>query len=182
MSPRANRWKECPASGATSSHGYDAGQGDGRNAFGASGCRGCSQRRPVIGRGWVSEPNGEPGAFAFVAPSRRAMPQAMRKRAFQALGLALIVASPVWLTMTGQPNFFIFANAFMLGILLVIFATSPEGTKTYFCLRLRDRSRDRRVRSSGIRTCKEWRQAAPRCLDLCEIRPPGSMRFLDNVC
>ncbi len=44
----------------------------------------------------------------------------MKKRALQGLGWGLIIASPVWLVMAEQPNYFLFANAFLLGVLLIV--------------------------------------------------------------
>lgn len=44
----------------------------------------------------------------------------MKRRAFQAIGLALVIASPIWHTMAEQPNYFLFANAFLLGLLLIV--------------------------------------------------------------
>ena len=40
----------------------------------------------------------------------------------QGFGIALMLASPIWLTMSETPNYFNFAISLIIGILLLIFA------------------------------------------------------------
>ena len=44
----------------------------------------------------------------------------MKKRILHGLGLAFLLASPIWLTMGKAPNYFNFAISFLLGILLLV--------------------------------------------------------------
>jgi hypothetical protein len=46
----------------------------------------------------------------------------MKKRLLHGLGLAFLLASPIWLTMGKPPNYFNFAISLLLGILLMVLA------------------------------------------------------------
>ena len=52
----------------------------------------------------------------------------MKKRLLHGLGLALMLASPIWLTIEKPANYFNFAISLILGILLLILGllTSPS--------------------------------------------------------
>jgi len=54
----------------------------------------------------------------------------MKKRALHGLGLALLLASPIWITMAERPNYFTFAISAVLGILLMVMAhyTAASGS------------------------------------------------------
>ena len=44
----------------------------------------------------------------------------MKKRALHGFGIALLLASPIWLTLERPPNYFNFAISLLLGVLLLI--------------------------------------------------------------
>jgi len=44
----------------------------------------------------------------------------MKKRLLHGVGLALMLASPIWLTMGKPPNYFNFAISLILGVLLLV--------------------------------------------------------------
>jgi hypothetical protein len=44
----------------------------------------------------------------------------MKKRLIHGFGMALLLASPIWLTIEKPPNYFNFAISLLLGILLLI--------------------------------------------------------------
>ena len=44
----------------------------------------------------------------------------MKRRALHGFGLALMLASPMWLTMPERPNYFTFGVSLFLGILLLV--------------------------------------------------------------
>ena len=44
----------------------------------------------------------------------------MKKRALHGFGMALLLASPIWLTLERPPKYFNFAISLLLGILLLI--------------------------------------------------------------
>jgi len=44
----------------------------------------------------------------------------VKKRALHGFGVALLLASPIWLTLEKPPNYFNFAISLLLGILLLI--------------------------------------------------------------
>lgn len=46
----------------------------------------------------------------------------MKKRALQGLGLALIIASPMWLILMEPPDYLTFGIATLLGALLLVLA------------------------------------------------------------
>jgi len=52
----------------------------------------------------------------------------MKKRLLHALGMALMLASPIWLTIEKPPNYFNFGVSLVLGVLLLVLAllTSPS--------------------------------------------------------
>ena len=47
---------------------------------------------------------------------------AMKKRMLHGLGMALMLASPIWLTIQKPPNYFNFGVSLVLGVLLLVFA------------------------------------------------------------
>ena len=55
----------------------------------------------------------------------------MRKRLLHGLGMALMLASPIWLTMGKPPNYFNFAISLILGVLLLVLGllSGPSPTK-----------------------------------------------------
>jgi len=57
--------------------------------------------------------------------------RAMRKRLLHGLGMALMLASPIWLTMGKPPNYFNFAISLILGVLLLVLGllSGPSPTK-----------------------------------------------------
>ena len=44
----------------------------------------------------------------------------MKKRLLDGLGLALMLASPIWLTFANPPNYFNFGISLLLGVLLFV--------------------------------------------------------------
>lgn len=44
----------------------------------------------------------------------------MKKRLLHGVGLALLLASPIWLTMGKPPNYFNFGVSLVLGVLLLV--------------------------------------------------------------
>jgi hypothetical protein len=44
----------------------------------------------------------------------------MKRRLLHALGLALILASPMWITIEKPPNYFTFGVSLVLGVLLLV--------------------------------------------------------------
>jgi hypothetical protein len=51
----------------------------------------------------------------------------MKKRLFHGLGLALLLASPIWITMSEEPNYVNFVLSAVLGICLLLMAHyAPE--------------------------------------------------------
>lgn len=54
----------------------------------------------------------------------------MKKRALHGFGLALLLASPMWLTMERPPNYFTFGVSALLGILLLVLAHFSPESKT----------------------------------------------------
>ena len=46
----------------------------------------------------------------------------MKKRALYGFGMALVLASPIWITMQETPNYLNFALSLITGILLLILA------------------------------------------------------------
>jgi len=55
----------------------------------------------------------------------------MRQRLLNGLGMALMLASPIWLTMGKPPNYFNFAISLILGVFLLVLGllTGPSPTK-----------------------------------------------------
>lgn len=49
-------------------------------------------------------------------------PSEWKQRLFHGLGLALLLASPIWLTFEKPPNYFNFGISLLLGILLLVLA------------------------------------------------------------
>ena len=56
---------------------------------------------------------------------------AVKKRLLHGLGMALLLASPVWLTLETPPNYFSFGISLSLGILLNVLALLTEGPKSH---------------------------------------------------
>jgi len=48
----------------------------------------------------------------------------MKKRVLQGLGMALLLASPIWLTFSKPPNYFNFGVSSVLGVVLLVLALS----------------------------------------------------------
>ena len=46
----------------------------------------------------------------------------MKKRAFKGFGIALVLASPMWITMEQTPNYLNFGLSLITGVLLLILA------------------------------------------------------------
>lgn len=46
----------------------------------------------------------------------------VKKLAFKGFGIALVLASPMWITMEQTPNYFVFTLSLVTGILLLILA------------------------------------------------------------
>ncbi len=55
----------------------------------------------------------------------------MKKRLLHGLGVALIVASPLWLTMEEPPNYFTFGISISLGILLNVLGLLAPAAKAH---------------------------------------------------
>ncbi len=53
----------------------------------------------------------------------------MKTRALHAIGIALILASPIWITMQEPSNYLNFAISLALGILLLILAWQTSLTR-----------------------------------------------------
>lgn len=53
----------------------------------------------------------------------------MKKRLLHGLGIALRLASPIWITMQEQPNYLNFAISLVLGILLLVLASKTSVTR-----------------------------------------------------
>ncbi len=53
----------------------------------------------------------------------------MKKRLYHGFGMALLLASPVWLTMAEQPNYLIFILSVALGICLLLMAYYTPASK-----------------------------------------------------
>jgi hypothetical protein len=47
----------------------------------------------------------------------------VKKRLLHGFGFALMLASPIWITMSETPNYFNFAISLALGILLLVLAS-----------------------------------------------------------
>jgi hypothetical protein len=47
----------------------------------------------------------------------------LKKRALFGFGMALVLASPIWITMEETPNYFNFSLSLITGILLLILAS-----------------------------------------------------------
>jgi hypothetical protein len=54
----------------------------------------------------------------------------MKKHLLHGLGPALMLASPIWLTIEKPPNYFNFAIGLALGILLLVLARLSTASKT----------------------------------------------------
>ena len=50
----------------------------------------------------------------------------MKKRALHGLGMAFLLASPLWITMQEPPSYLNFAVSLVLGILLLILASKTN--------------------------------------------------------
>jgi hypothetical protein len=53
----------------------------------------------------------------------------MKKRLIHGVGMALLLASPIWITMQEPSNYFNFALSLVLGILLLILAWQTNLTR-----------------------------------------------------
>ena len=47
----------------------------------------------------------------------------MEKRLLHGFGIAVVLASPIWITMQEQPNYLNFALSLVIGILLLVLAS-----------------------------------------------------------
>ncbi len=54
----------------------------------------------------------------------------MKKRLLHGLGMALMLASPIWLTMEKPPNYFNFAISLILGVLLLVLGLRSGASPT----------------------------------------------------
>ncbi len=54
----------------------------------------------------------------------------MRKRLFHGVGLALLLASPIWITIEKPPNYFNFGVSLVLGVLLLVLGLLSGPTPT----------------------------------------------------
>ena len=50
----------------------------------------------------------------------------VKKLALHGLGMALLLASPIWITLEDPPNYLTFAVSLVLGILLLILASKTN--------------------------------------------------------
>ena len=55
--------------------------------------------------------------------------EVMKKRLLHGFGIALVLASPLWITMQQKPNYFNFALSLIIGILLLILAWQTTPTR-----------------------------------------------------
>ena len=53
----------------------------------------------------------------------------MKKRVLQGLGLALLLASPIWLTFSKPPNYFNFGVSLVLGVVLLVLALFSDSSR-----------------------------------------------------
>jgi len=54
----------------------------------------------------------------------------MKKRLLHGFGMALLLASPIWLTIEKPPNYFNFGISLLLGILLLVLSRLSPASKT----------------------------------------------------